>query len=256
MSVIDLGAPVVTVWPGAPAGGTYAVAITRPDGTSFTSPSITPGQPVQATFVPDMAGRWVIRWTSTVEPGAYADIADVWPSDPKFIISVDDARQACNLPPNTDPAKVEELRLFIAAATPVIEDIVGPVTVRTETQVIPRGWSYGALYHPVASIVSVQYADLTTVPVDTYVSDIRAGLLTFNRPVTQAVTVTYTSGSAIVPHNVRFATRVLIKHWWEVEKQDLRNRSNPDQAWTPTGFAVPRRVLELCRASSRRGGFA
>jgi hypothetical protein len=252
-----LGAPVVTVWPGAPAGGTFAVAITRPDGTSFTSPAIIPGPPVKATFVPDMAGRWKIRWTSTgAESGAYADIANVWPTDPKFIISVDDARQAANLPPNTDPAPIEAPPFDVAAPTPVIEDIVGPVSVQTQVQTVPKGWSYAALYHSVGSITSVIYEDLTTVPADAYVTNLGAGLLTFKYPVPQAVTVTYTTGSAEVPHNVRLATRVLIRHWWEIEKQDLRNRNNPDQTWTPTGFAVPRRVVELCRASSRRGGFA
>jgi hypothetical protein len=256
MSVIDLGAPVVTVWPGAPAGGTYAVAITRPDGTSFTSPTVTPGPPAQATFTPDAAGRWRIRWTSTVEPGAFSDVADVWPLDPKLIISLDDARLALSFPANTDPAKLEDLRLYIAAATPIIEDIVGPVPVRTETQTIPKGWVYGALNFPVASIVSVVYADGTTVSTDAYVPNIPHGLLTFHYAVTQAVTVTYTTGNAIVPPNVRLATRVLVKHWWEQDKQDLRNRGNPEMTWTPSGFAVPRRVIELCQPTARRGGFA
>lgn len=256
MSVIDLGAPVVSVWPGAPAGGTYAVAITRPDGTSFTPPAITPGPAPQVSFVPDVPGRWRIAWTSTVEAGAFTDVANVWPADPKFIISLDDARLACNFPPNTDPAKLEDLRLYIAAATPIIEDIVGPVVVRTETQVIPKGWLYGALYHPVTTITSVVYADSTTVPVDAYVSDPAKGLLTFNYPTTQAVTVTYTTGTAIVPHNVRLATRALVKHSWDVDKQEMRNRTNPDAAWTPSGYAVPKRVIELCQPSSRRGGFA
>src|SRR5687767_4892655 len=107
MSVIDLGAPVVAVWPGARAGGTYAVALTRPDGTSFTSPGITTGPPVSVEFTPDVPGRWTIRWTSTVVPGAHADIVDVWPADPKFIISVDDAKQALNFPPNPNP-KLDE----------------------------------------------------------------------------------------------------------------------------------------------------
>jgi hypothetical protein len=256
MSVIDLGAPVVTVWPGAPVGGTYAVAITRPDGTSFTSPGVTTGPPAQATFVPDVAGRWKIRWTSTVEPGAFSDIADVWPTDPKLIISLEDARIALNFPGNTDPAKLEDLRLYIAAATPIIEDIVGPVSVRTETQVVQRGWLYGALYHPVATLVSVVYADGTTVPVDAYRSNIGHGLLTFYYPATQDITITYTTGNALVAQNVRLATRVLVKHWWEQDKQDIRNRSNPEMTWTPSGFAVPRRVIELCQPSARRGGFA
>jgi hypothetical protein len=204
-----------------------------------------------------VAGRWKIRWTSAVEPGAFTDVADVWPTDPKLIISLDDARMALNFPGNTDPAKLEDLRLYIAAATPIIEDIVGPVSVRTETQVVPKGWLYGALYHPVSTLLSVMYADGTVVPTDTYRPNIPHGLLTFNYPALQDVTITYTTGNAIVSQNVRLATRVLVKHWWEQDKQGARTQgANAEMTWTPSGFAVPRRVIELCQPSARRGGFA
>lgn len=255
--IIDYGAPVVAVWPGAPAGGTYAVAITRPDGTAFSSPSISPGQPPTVTFTPNMVGRWLINWTSTVEPGAYSDIVDVWAADPKFIISLDDARQALNLPPNTDPAKLEELRLYIAAATPIIEDIIGPVLVASKTQTIPKGWEYGALHYlPVSSITSVQYADLTTVPSTNYEVNLPAGLLRFKYQTYQDVIVTYVSGTPTIPPNIRLAVRVLVKHWWMVDKQDLRNRTDQQQGqgWTPSGFAVPKRVLELCQPKAQPGG--
>lgn len=254
--IIDYGAPVVAVWPGAPSGGTYAIAITRPDGTSFTPPSITTGPPVQATFTPNMVGRWLIRWTSTVEPGAYADIVDVWPADPKFIISVDDARQALNLPPNTAPDTIDELRLYIAAATPIIEDIVGPVINNTYTQTIPKGWVYGALYNKAASITSVKYADTTDVPASLYTVNLGASLVSLSASLSQDVIVTYASGAVSVPPNVRLATRVLVKHMWQVDKQDLRNRTNPEMGWTQSGFAVPKRVLEMCQPATRKVGFA
>ena len=254
--IIDYGAPVVAVWPGAPVGGTYAVAITRPDGTSFTPPQITTGPPTSVTFTPNMAGRWMINWTSTVEPGGYSDIVDVWPTDPKFLISLDDARQALSMPPNTDPAKLDELRLYVAAATPIIEDIVGPVLVTSYTQTIPKGWTYGALYNRAASITTVKFADGTTVPTTAYTANAGHGLITFNYAQSQDVVVTYASGDAIIPPNVRLATRVLVKHMWQVDKQDLRNRENPAQAWTPSGYAVPKRVLEMCQPNTRKVGFA
>lgn len=260
MSIIDLGAPVTAVWAGAPANGVHALAITRPDGTPFTSPSIT-NQPVRATFVPDMAGRWRLRWTSsgTDAVGAYSDVVDVWPSDPNFIISLDDARLALNLAPNTDPALLDDLRLYIASATPVIEDIVGPVPKRTETHYVGKGWQYAALYHKVDTLTSVVYDDASVVPTAAYEFDAGPGLLTFKRPLSQGVTITYTTGSTIVPQNVRLATRELVRHWWQQGRQGVR--SGPTEApggpgYTPSGFAVPKRVIELCGPKKLTGGFA
>lgn len=258
MSTIDLGAPVKSVWAGAPAGGTHAVSITRPDGSSFTAPAIS-GPPVSVEFVPNQAGRWFIRWASSVVMGAYSDVIDVWPTDPRFIISLDDARIALNMPGNTQASALDDLRLYIAAATPVIEDITGPIVVKTVTQHVAKGWSYAALYERPNTINSVVYDDATVVPASAYVSDIHHGLLTFYSPVSQGVTITYTTGNAMVPQNVRLATRELVRHHWQIGKQGQRpgaGGQSTAEAWTPSGFAVPRRVIELCAGSARIDGFA
>lgn len=256
MGTIDLGASVKSTWAGAPAGGTHAVSITRPDGTSFASPGIS-GPPVSATFTPDMAGRWSIRWLSTVVPGAYVDIVNVWPTDPRFIISVDAARSALNLPPNADPNKLDDLRLYIAAATPVIEDIVGPVVVKAVTQKVQKGWSFAALYERPTTLSSVIGADGTVYNSTHYTFDEVAGLLTFYTPTTQVVTVTHTVGTAIVGPNIQLATRELVRHWWQIGMQAGRAPGVPaGTEWTPSGFAVPRRVIELCAPADRVDGFA
>ena len=176
MAVIDLGASVKAVWAGAPAGGTHTVALTRPDGTTFTPPAIS-GPPVSVEFTPDQAGRWLVRWTSTVVPGAYSDVVDVWPADPRLIISLDDGRAALNMPPNTPQSTLEDLRLYLCAATPVIEDIVGPVLVRTLTQTVQKNWSFAALYERAAALVSVVNADASVVPATSYTFDAAAGLI-------------------------------------------------------------------------------
>lgn len=255
MSVIDYGAPVKAIWAGAPAGGTYAVALTRPDGTTFTSPTINTTPDVSVTFTPDMAGRWLIRWTSSTVFGAYSDVVDVWPTDPKFIISLDDARTALQMSPNTAPDQLEDLRLYIAAATPIIESMVGPVTVRTQTQRVQRGWSFAALYDRPNSITSIVLDDATTVPSGDYVVDLDAGMVVFNYALGQAATITYASGPALVPPNVRQATRELVKHWWQIGRNSRAATAPPAEAWTPAGFAVPRRVIELCEPSKRKDTF-
>lgn len=257
MSVYDLGAPVRSVWAGAPATGPYSVAITRPDGTAFTTPAVTPGPPVSVTFVPDMAGRWRIRWTAS--GGVWSDVVDIWPEDPKFIISVDDAKAALNLS-MVPEEKLNDLRLYIAAATPVIEDIVGPLVVRTETQHVEKLWKYAALNYKPSTVVSVVYDDLTAVPADLYSTNLPAGLLTFTgNGLTQGATITYTVGTAIVPQNVRLATRELVRHWWQQGQQKSVARggmANPtDEAYTFSGFAVPKRVIEQCGPNKQIGGF-
>lgn len=263
MTTYDLGAPVTSTWSGAPTGGTVSVSITRPDGTAFTPPTITfSGSSAIVTYVPNMAGRWLVQWASSVKAGAYSDIVDVWPADPKFLISTDDARAALNWPAGNVAADwIDDLRLYIAAATPVIEDIVGAVVTQTFTQVVQRGWSYAALYErPVNSITSIVYSDSTPVTADAYIFDANAGLITFYTPTQDIATVTYTAGTAVIPPNVRLATRELVRHWWQIGKQGTRsgngNLPQTDPAFTSSGFAVPRRVIELCQAHARPGGFS
>jgi hypothetical protein len=255
MTTIDYGAPVKAIWAGAPAGGTYAVALTRPDGTNFTPPTINTTPAVSVTFTPDMAGRWLIRWTSSTVIGAYTDIADVWPQDPKFIISLDDARTALQMAPNTPPETLDDLRLYIAAATPVIEDMVGPVSIRTTTQRVQKGWAFAALYDRPNSVTSVVLDDASTVPVGDYTVDLGPGIVTFNYALAQGATITYATGPALVPQNVRQATRELVKHWWQLGRNTRGGTAPPAEAWTPAGFAVPRRVIELCEPSKRKDTF-
>jgi hypothetical protein len=184
----------------------------------------------------------------------------VWPNDPRFIISVDTARAALQLPVNTAPGILDDIRLYIAAATPVIEDIIGPVVVRTETQTVHKGWNFAALYErPVSSIVSIIGEDTTPyVVTDDYTFDAQAGLVTFRSSTTQDVVVTYTVGTAIVPPNVQLATRELVRHWYQVGMQGQRSSAvgQPGmETWTPSGFAVPRRVMELCAPHQRMDTF-
>ncbi len=267
MASVDLGAAVTVTWSTAPTGGTAAIAITRPDGTTFNAPTVNQGPPATATYTPDMPGRWLIRWTSTGTVAAYTDIVDVWPADPRFIISLDDAKNALKWPATGPTASnAEDLRLYVAAATPVIEDIVGTMAPKTITQVA-NGFVFAiALWEQPISILSITEGG--GIPVTDYVVDYQASLVTAGRiyaprrfmPGFQSVTITYTAGAAVIPPNVRLATRELVRHWWQIGQQGLRSMNGAmpitADAWTPSGFAVPRRVIELCSASERTGGFA
>ena len=215
------------------------------------------------TWTPDMAGRWTIRWTSsgTGTIGAYTDVVNVWPQDPKFIISLDDAKQALGMADVVDPVRVDEIRLHIAAATPVIESIAGPVLPGTKTVEVPPYWSYADLdgYTP-GSALTVTYKDNgSTVDTSAYkTDDANVGGLLYLRPSARVILISYPVGSPVVPPNIQLATRELVRHWWQLGRQAGR-ASVPggfdEAAPTPSGFAVPKRVVELCLGNAV-GGFA
>jgi hypothetical protein len=61
--------------------------------------------------------------------------------------------------------------------------------------------------------------------------------------------------------NFQMAAGELVRFWVQQGKQGWRPNAQMDSdsvAWTPSGFAVPKRVIELCVNKSRDvlGGFA
>lgn len=220
-----------------------------------------------ASFVPTMPGRWLVSWISSSPGGAYTDIVDVWPADPQFIISLDDAKNALAITAPMTPANQDDLRLYVAAATPIIEDIVGAVVPRTVTQIADGNQWAISLWEKPVTIVRVLEGGLASeiLPGD-YVVDYNAGIISAGRvyaprrfmPGFNSVSIQYTVGQQVIPPNIRLATRELVRHMWQLGHQSNRNASQPQMAdaWTPSGFAVPRRVIELCSPSERVGGFA
>lgn len=121
----------------------------------------------------------------------------------------------------------DELLLLIAAATPVIEELVGPVTPRVETEV--RYYSGG----PVVRLRKRPILSVTTVAVGTtailaytpeaggYEIDLATGVLRL--PYLGYVSpggrlqVVYTAGRAAVTPNIRKAALTWIGYWWSRE---------------------------------------
>lgn len=265
MASVDLGSLAKVIWADAPSGSTPSVALTRPDGT--------PGVPgpvafltqtrFEADFLADMAGRWLVRWSSTGEAAAYADVVDVWPADPRFLIPLDEAAKGLKWTAATPPERSEDLRLYVAAATPVIEDITGPLLVRTEVHATWGGAGAVLLPGNPSGIVSVV---ANGVPVTDFVPDLNAGVVhagTRFAPSsfpTGEVVVTYTVGAVEIPPNLRLAVRELVRHWWQIGMQAtggaIRGTSAEDEVFTQSGYAVPRRVMQLCAPHQKIGGFS
>jgi hypothetical protein len=157
-----------------------------------------------------------------------------------------------------------QLQGRIDAATPVIEDMCGPVVSATVTKTFDGGRTAIVLPSAVATVVSVTE---NGSPMSDYVIDGTAGVLYAGLslaprsffPGRQNIVVQYTVGSASVPANIKAAALELITHWWRNGQQGARpawDELADDEVYTPSGFPVPRRVSELCGPNPAMPGFA
>jgi hypothetical protein len=282
--VIDLGDPVVLTFlvkdaSGNPAAaGAVVVTVTLPDGTSATPATTNPTLGTYtATFATTQAGRHAVRWVATgANAQAYTDVFNVSASDPGMIIGLADARAAVGLPTSAT-AKDEQLRGYIAAATPLMEDIVGPILRRICADTYDGGaGTVRLLYAPVISVESVveSYGNftrtLTAQPLDGagfdaygYTVDLVDGILTRRvsgqrgifQPGRRNILVSYTAGRTEIGENLIRAAQRLVRWLWEPEqgavRPDLTTGDSPVLAQTPSGYSVPRDVIVLCGADVR-----
>ena len=243
-------------------GGNPTCTVTKPDGTTTTATVTKPSTGnYQGAYTTTSAGRHRFTFTgSGTNSGAlpWSDVADVWPADPRFIISLADAKAALNVPAG---ARVndDELRLYIAATTEIIEDIVGAVLSTTRTQTFDGGRNAILLSERATSITSVTVGGTTTT---NYVANLSSGVVYAGATGVdwftdgkQNVTVAYTTGSSSIDPNVILAAREEVSFLYQLGQQGGRpslGGSVPDMSWTPSGFAVPKRVIELCAPSMAR----
>lgn len=178
------------------------------------------------------------------------------------LITLDEARASLGWA-STDTTKDPDLERYIEAATPVVENITGPLLVKSRTFTFDGG--VGQLVLPVrfTSVTSIVEDGVT---ITDFVAEPTRGLITagtttgtryFSSGV-QNVVVTVSVGSATIPANVKLATRELVRFWWQQGQQANIPAfgSAPESMPLPMGFAVPRRVMELLEPSPRVAGFA
>lgn len=282
----DVYAQTFTVAPGGvptDASGTTC-PITLPDGTPAT-PTINHTGPgvYQVVYTITQVGQHSLDFSGTV--GSYAfsqsDVFNVSANaSSTFIVSLADSRTAIGIP-TTDTSKDEILRTVIAGATPVMEDIIGPCVATTRTETYDGGAAQICLlYAPVMSITSIvetaggNYVhSLTEQTIFTgsgsldsfgYSVDLSAGVITRRAagvaigfiPGRRNIQVVYVSGRVLKGNQI-LAARRLIRHLYQTEQQGFRPQMGaPDTSMgtTPSGFAVPRAVIELCAADTRPPG--
>ncbi len=247
-------------------GGNPTCTVTKPDGTTGTATvTKTATGKYQGAYVTASAGRHRFTFTgSGTNSGAlpWSDVADVWPADPRLILSLADAKSALNVPSGTR-VNDDELRLYIAATTEVIEDIVGAVLSSTRTQTFDGGGYALLLWERPLAITSVTANGVALTAGSGYVADMSAGVIYGGStyctdeftPGRQNIVVSYTTGSSSIDPNIILAAREEVRFLYQIGQQGGRpslGGSVPDLSWTPSGFAVPQRVIELCAPSAAR----
>jgi hypothetical protein len=251
-------------------GGDPTCTVTKPDGTNTggTVTRIGAGT-YNGSLASTLYGRYRFTMTGTgANSGGlpWSNVVDVWPADPRFICSLEDAKAELNIPGSVN-VDDDELRRYIAAAMPIVEDVVGrvgPGVVEVET--LDGGKAAVLLSQRVRSVTSV-VVDGVALTASDYVVDAAAGIIyagsegagrfSWGR---QNVVVTYTSGDQAVPANVVTGGAIIAAHLYSVGQMSRSGRGRTDETFVTTGsgFAVPSRALELLGPSAHRSmpGFA
>lgn len=255
MTVI-VGAQASVSW--SPSGsGAATLAVRLPDGTTLTpAPTVAAAaSPYTASFTTTQPGRHLLTWSRGTD--RQVDIFDVWPADPRYLISLDDAAAAIGAMPAADKA---DLPLYVAAATYMIELLAGPVLLTSKTH---RADGARYAYNLPALPVTVTQVKVSSVVQDpsAYVVDEEAGIVYgwFAAALPLAVEISYTAGGTLIAANLAIAARELVKHLWTSGRQSGRPGqidAAADTVQTRFGFAVPHRVEEFCSATPSAPGFA
>ena len=179
------------------------------------------------------------------------------------LITLEEARASLGWA-TSDTSNDADLERYVEAATPVIENITGPLIARTGV-VFKLDGGRTRLVLP-TRFVTVTTLVESGVTVTDFVPEPSAGIITggttespryFAHGV-QNIVVTVTTGAATIPANVNLATRELVRFLWQQGRQANIPAFGeaPQDGSVPMGFAVPKRVMELLQPSPRLAGFA
>lgn len=240
---------------GALTSGTgVAIAVTLPDGTAGAAPAISNPSTgrYEAAFPAAVAGRHVVRWTSTSPLTAYTDMFDVRSTAPPAIVSLLDAKKALNKS-LTDTTDDEELRTYIEAATAACERYRNEVIVR-RTIVEKRRVRDVPLYLgqvPAISLTSIARIDGTQSwsTTDLDLDSTSGAVRVKTGPLLSGeVVIIYVAGYQEVPANFSLAALIVIRNLWDLQRQ-AGIGPNPfggtEQAFVPPEVLIPPRAAQL-----------
>ncbi|MFJ3663156.1 hypothetical protein ACIPPM_22125 [Streptomyces sp. NPDC090119] len=234
---------------------TAAVTVTLPDGSTASPPASETGTTgrYQADYVATAAGRHTVRWQFTGPAHAYTDMFDVRDAAPPALLSLADARTHLK---KNDHGDDDEIREWIEACTRAVEQLVGPVVVRTVTQDIffTSGRSLTLALTPVVSLVSVSALSPgdTSYDVQGLHLDGATGIVTrldgglLHGPLRAISRV----GRVVVTANIRAAAKIILQHLWRTRQGPGRPQRGMDdydvsEPIPGLGFAIPNRAVQL-----------
>lgn len=246
----DLGVQIRDASGALASAGAVTVTIKLPDLTTVTPGVSEPTTGTyEATYFTTQAGRHVAEWVATgINGSAYSQQWYVNPADPGGIVSVSDVKQFLGITSTVDD---EELRDWIAAATEMVENEVGPVIVTTRTDVVS---GYGELWLPVSPVVSITSAVPQRGGTGLVVGDLSVdpyGRLyrTSGAAIGYAGpwVVTYVVGRTVIPRGITRAVLVIVGHLWELQRGPVDLALSGDSETFPVGagYAIPNRAREL-----------
>lgn len=251
-------------------GGDPTCTVTRPDGTTTTATVTKPSTGLYwgSLAGSNQAGRWRGTFTGTGTNSGklpYTDVIDVWPADPRLIVSLADVRAELN---HVQDVNDDELRLYIAATTEIVEHLVGAVLVSTEVETFNGGKTGVLLSERAAAITSIT-VDGVALTASEYVADLDSGIVyagstssptcfTFGR---QNVVVTYTTGGSSIAPSVITGARTIAAHLYASSQQSRRGRGRSgdgDGTTLVLGYAIPNAAVEKLsnQRHNRMPGFA
>lgn len=275
--------PVATVT--LPDGSTQEPAVTFDAGpVNYTAPGPT-----------SQEGRYQVSWASTDagKPGGLTDAYNVRGTGERALLSLSQMRRTVRVA-GTDTSEDDFLAEFGRASTDIVEWYCGPVIQRTiveELRVgglvvilsyppvldlvpwtqVPANFPAGAgreVPSPPSPMFPVMIFGLTYPAASLYVSDIAmtglrgevrhtSGLPFYYGPYLWQ----YTAGRPVIPECIQSGYRALLRHIYGMERGGAGGTASlgaadEETTLTPTGYAVPNRVLELMAPEALPGAIA
>jgi hypothetical protein len=257
----DLGDAVALSWVASGTGGTIALSVTLPDGTTASPSVTTTGATNTATYTTSQAGRHVVAWAATgAVTDAYRDVFDVTDSSDAGLVSLADLKRHLNI---TTTTYDDELRAFGMVAADLVEGHCNRYwRRRTVVDTFDAGGEAVNLTHtPVLSVTSVVAREVA-VSTQNYRVNLLTGRLRYRWGFFpgdyEDLVVTYVAGATTVPPVVQQAALETTRHLWQTQRGAMgaRNALAGDEFGAAgMSYSLPRRVSELL-ASVRVQGMA
>ncbi len=242
------------------------VTVTLPDGTTAT-PAAAETDVVgtyQADYVTEQAGRHTVRWLFTGPAHAYTDALDVREEAPPTVLALADAKTLLKKRTADDDAAI---RFWNEATTRAVEYFVGPVVVRTVTEVQHFGIANTVALRkcPALELVSVTAVRSggPVYDVGDLVLDGTLGIVSRRDGghLYGPLQFVYRAGRIVIPANFTAAAQLILQHLWRTQAGPGRPQRGTDdfdvtEPIPGLGYAIPNRAVQLMNPDDDGPGIA